>query len=458
MLAKRKQTEKSEMNPKNPELIIDDILKYVPRFQGETFVIYFSGQLFEKIELAGLIRQIAILHSLSVKIIIVHGSRPQISNLAENLKISSARKKGLRVTNDKLMKIVKEASLDISYKIIETLSNKALTGLKIYPVLGNFVKAKCLGVIDGIDFGLTGVVEKVNKKILNNLLELKYIPVISPLGLDAMGNLFNVRSIEVATRVAIDMNAIKILFVLEEDLTWTVAEGSKSGEIQASGAFGDINTRDFPAIIKELKDKKKLTELQEERLLSGFSACEGGVERVHFIDGREKNALLGEVFTQTGKGLLISQYSYSQIRQAQKNDAHLILDLLKNSNELGEFLPRNENDFLTMIHDFRVFEIDGKICSSGALHLYQEQMVAEIAALVVDSGYRGHGIGKKMVSFLLEISKKKGIKKVVVCTTRAEQFFKEMGFTENRDKNIPDEIKKRGKDPRKPKILIKNIK
>jgi amino-acid N-acetyltransferase len=452
------------MKKKSPQLVLDDILKYIPKFQGKNFVLFLSGHILEKANVNELIRQISLLFSLGIKIILVHGARPQITKIANKHKLAFEEIKGKRITTDKLLILARQTVMELSQKLLEHLTNIDETGIKIKPVIGNFIKAKALGIIDGTDFEHTGQVDKINKKSLTSLLDQGYMPIISSLGIDAYGELFNIRAVEVATQVAIQLKSAKILYIIEEDLSWISQQldpkfTSKFQENSDSinSSLGELDPARLLKIIKGLKKEDRIDSLQEIRLINGYEASKSGVERVHFINGLQNNAILNEIFTQTGQGLLITGEEYSHFRKAKSRDILFILKMMKAANTMGEFRMRQDEEIAKQIKDYWVFELDQKICASAALHVHKNDNLAEIGALVVDVNYRHLGIGKKMVHFLTKMASKQNVNQVVACTTRAVQFFREIGFEESTDQALPEFIRGRKSGNRKSRILLRKL-
>lgn len=428
----------------NDNFSLTDILDYIPKFQDRIFVILLSGYLMESMNWSNFARQIATLQSLGIRIILVHGARPQIDRICRERKIASREISNYRITNNELMDIVSVESNKLSMKLFQSLSNQLNTSYVLKPVMGQFFRAKPLGIIKGTDTMRSGQVVKIFTNRLEELLQLNYLPLINSVGYDNEGNTYNIRSVDVASAIAVSMKAAKILYLIEEDY---------AGERFAA------NSLELDEVLKMLESEEAdLNSLQKERFYSAYTACKNGVERAHFIDGRKKDAFLKEIFTTQGEGLLISNYDYHQIRKAENKDVGRILELIRNANELGEFRHRIEEDVRSYINDFYVFELDNHICSAVAFHRDSENRNAELAALVVEQGYRELGIGKKMVEFLIQLAKKNNLHNIVLSTTRTLQFFRQFGFTEMKPDEVPEFIKKNLEADRNSVVLGLNLK
>ncbi len=398
------------------ELNLSDILRYVPKFQGKTVVIFVSGAALELMDLNNFAQQIAILSSLSIRTVIVHGSRYQINLQATKSGIAFEEQGNYRITNLEILEIAILESEKLTYLIRQYLSNTFSTGLMLKTVSGPFFKAKPLGVIGGIDYQRSGQVEKIYSQRIQELLDLQYIPILSAIGFDAQGQAYNVRSVELASQVAVSLQASKLVLLLEDDYT------------NLSSSANALELAELEELIKQ--NQQKWPALRSERLRAGLMACANGVERAHFILGTEQDGLIREFFTQTGAGLLISGDSYRFVRSATIQDIPKIMEMMQNANQLGEFRLRQEEDFAKKIDDFFVFELEGKICGSIALHSFEKDGVAELAALVVEAKYRHLGVGKKLVEFIISRAKKQTLSTLYLSTTRATQFFKQFGFEE----------------------------
>lgn len=418
-------------NQGQEHLVLDDILQYIPKFQNQTFVIFISGAILQQGKLQEFARQIAILHSLDIKIIIVHGSRPQISALLAQEGLKYHKYRNLRITTPEILTLVQSASWKLSYEILQALSNSHVTGFSIAPIIGNFVKAKGMGIIDGQNFLYTGQVDKVHKKRLQILLEHNYTPLLQPLGMDSEGTLFNLRAVEIAAHTAQVMKAAKFILLIEEDYRYL------------GNTMGFLNIQELDKQIEDLQTLPHSNDTQElllERLQSAHQAAQQGIERIHLVHAIGKDYLLREIFTKEGNGLLISGNQFSQIRRAQPQDTKIILELLEKNNQLGEFRERGQEELVSNIEDFFLFEIEGAVCGAVALHPLKYHQTAELAALVVDQNYRQLGIGKKLVSFLLQFTQRKGMQSIYAMTTRAQQFFLEQGFEKLATEQTPEEL------------------
>jgi amino-acid N-acetyltransferase len=292
-------------------------------------------------------------------------------------------------------------------------------------------------------------VDKVHEKRLQTLLDHGYTPLLQPLGMDSEGTLFNLRAVEIAAHTAQALRAAKFILLVEEDYRYL------------GNAMGFLDTQELDKQITALQSQNTQEEKQElllERLQSALQAAQQGIERIHLVHAVGKDYLLREIFTKEGDGLLISGNQFSHIRRAQAHDTETILDLLDKTNQLGEFRERRREEIATTIEDFFVFEIEGTVCGAVALHPLKNQQTAELAALVVEQNYRHLGIGKKLISFLLQFAQKKGMKSIFAMTTRAQQFFLEQGFREPAKEETPQELVAKWNSDRNSKMFCYSLK
>ncbi len=425
-------------------MVLDDILHYIPKYKNNIFVLFFSGSVLQEHNLNHLCRQIAILHSLGIKIVLVHGSRQQISEKTtpNQNEIHVINNESIRVTPVEILQIATEVSLQLSYKILKSLTNTHLTGFTMNPIIGNFVKARPMGIIHGIDFLHTGQVDKIRKSKLYGILRQGFLPIVPPLGLDSEGNHYNLRGVDIAAQIAVALNAKKLIYCFTDNYKWL------------SDQMGMMDLDDLQTKIHDLQKRSPLDELLSERLGSAMLACQKGVERIHFINGLSKDAILQEVFTKAGHGLLLTGKKYNNIRQASLSDLQRILEILQNSQNYGELKNRSSEDIALDIKDYYVFELDEKICAVAALHPCQENQAAELAGLAVDPHYRHLGIGKKMVSYMIESMEKKRIIKIFAFTTRAARFFRELHFEEVETKQAPECVQKKWQKDRNSQLFV----
>jgi amino-acid N-acetyltransferase len=406
---------------------------YIRAFRGRTFVITFGGEMLSDAQFPNLVHDLALLNNLGIRLVLVHGARPQIDKQLKQLEAEIKIVNGLRVTDDAALECVKQAAgamrVEIEAQLSMGLSAMPLSKCPIKVVSGNFVTAMPLGIRDGVDYLHTGEVRKVDADAIRGHLQQDNIVLLSPMGYSPTGEVFNLTAEAIATEAAKQLKADKLIMLIDVDgIPQSVLEGKR-----------------------KLKDAIRLS------LQHAVSACHGGVERVHLINRHTDGALLLELFTRDGIGSLISSASFEDIRQATIDDVGGILDLISPLEEEG-ILVRRSRELLEMEIDcFSVVERDGLIVACAALYPYREDGVGELACLAVQPEYRKEGRGDALFQFLLRQAKAMGIEKLFVLTTRTAHWFRERGFKPANIEGLPIKKRQMYNYQRNSKVFIKDL-
>ena len=417
------------------------ILQYVPRFREKIFVVAIDGDVLASPNFPNILLDLAVLRSLSIKVILVHGASAQIRQIAAERGVTLSNSDGTGVVDDATLKISIEASTNVVNEIMQ-----GLTSVDLRAAYSNAIVAHPAGIVGGIDFQHTGRVERVDTKALHLFLNEGIIPVIPPMGFDGEGRTFRVNSDGIALEVAEAMQAMKILFL-------TATEGFTFG--------GDIARQLSIAEAEDIVKKRKIA--VPARLLSKIEhaarACRQGVPRVHLLDGRLDEALLTEVFSTEGIGTMIYSNEYQQIRRVFKKDVRAVMSLIRQSIEDEELVKRTRADVLAHLEDYWVMEIDRNLVGCVALHLHPEQGMAELACLYVAKAHEGQGHGRKLVAFAEQLAAEKGVKRIFALSTRTFNFFQQKGsYTEGSPDDLPPERRKKyDASARNSKVMIKQV-
>jgi amino-acid N-acetyltransferase len=417
------------------------ILTYIPGFREKTFVIALDGGIIADDNFPNILLDMAVLRSLSIRIVIVHGAAHQIEQLAKESKIPISNSDGTGITDEETLKLALTAANRITHEVMEGLASNDLRA-----AYTNAVIAHPFGIIGGVDRLFTGRVEKVDVEFLNTLLDKGVIPVIAPLGFDGDGRTFRVNSDGVAMEVAEALRASKLIFVTNRN--GFTKNGQKTAQISVSEAeeFFKKHRADIP-----------------ENMVSKFEhcirACQHGVNRVHVIDGRIDEALLAEVFSNEGIGTMIYANEYQAVRRAMKKDVRAIRNLIRESVEQEEIVKRSRADILSQLHDYYVFQIDGNIVGCVALHLQPGGETAELACLSVSGAHENIGIGQKLMTFVEEAAKAKGVKTIFLLSTRAFNYFQQKGgYKEGSPNDLPQARREKYEaSGRNSKVLVKLV-
>ncbi|MGE0371549.1 MAG: amino-acid N-acetyltransferase [Gammaproteobacteria bacterium] len=392
---------------------------YINAFRGRTFVIVFGGEVISERRFTGLAHDVALLNSLGIRLVLVHGSRPQIEQRLRERKVRIQYVHGRRVTDRDSLECVKEAagsvSVDIEAMLSMGLSNTPMAGARIRVASGNFVTAQPLGVLEGVDHLYTGKVRRIDHQAIQQQLDGGAIVLLSPIGYSPTGEIFNLTALEVASATAVALKADKILCLVE-------AYG-----LENSG--GQLLRELTPASAeRELAAKPELPHTMVEVLRYAIECCRAGVRRAHLIDHRRDGALLLELFTRDGIGTMITTDIYEGTRQATIEDVGGILNLIAPLEQEGILVRRSREHLEIGIGQFTVIERDGMIIACAAFQPFAEERVGELACLAVHPDYRHNGHGEALLKLIENEAKKQGIDRLFVFTTHASHWFQERGF------------------------------
>ncbi len=418
-----------------------EILRYVPRFRDRVFVIAIDGAVVEDDNFPNLLLDIALLRSLNIRVVLVHGAAQQIARYAAMVGITPSDLDGTGVTDQSTLQVAITAASRVNHEILE-----GLTANDLRAVCPNAVVAHPAGILGGVDHLYTGRVERIDVGLLTTLLEHDIIPVVPPIGIDGCGNSFRLNSDAVAVEIAKALRAIKLIYLN--------VEGGIRGP---NGIIRQMPVHEADAFLK--KFRAELSPESVTKLTHAIRACKEGVERVHIIDGREQEGLLGEVFSNEGIGTLIHANEYQSIRQAQKKDVRAIHALIQQGIANDELIRRTRAELEKIIGDYFVFEVDRNPVACVALHLYPEYQVAELASLYVDSRYENQGIGMKLITYVENIARTRGIPRLFALSTQAVNYFiQKAGFRLGQPADLPPSRREKYEQSgRRSAVLIKDL-
>jgi amino-acid N-acetyltransferase len=393
---------------------------YIHAFRGKTFVIAFGGEVVADETFLGIVHDLNLLHSLGVRIVVVHGSRPQIEAILAQQGIESRYAFGLRITDAETMDCVLEAGGQVRSRIEALLSlgiaNSPMAGARIRVSSGNFITAKPLGVVEGVDMMLTGEVRRVDTDAIRQRLDDGDIVLISPLGYSPTGEIFNLALEEVATQVAVRLEAQKLVFLME-------TEGVKNGRRKL---LTELSTRDAEALLAAARGR--LPADVRHYLPGAVKACDNGVARAHLISRHLDGALLLELFTRDGVGTMIAAAPLASLRNATIDDVGGILSIIGPLEEQGILVRRSRERLETEIERFVVAEHDNGIIGCAALYAFPDEKVGELAALAVHPDFRREGYGETLMHEIEARARKMKLALLFVLTTRTAQWFIERGY------------------------------
>jgi amino-acid N-acetyltransferase len=418
-----------------------EILRYVPRFRDRVFVIAVDGAIVEDDNFPNILLDIALLRSLSVRVALVHGAARQVQRFADLVKMTPSDLHGVGITDAATLQVAITAANRVSHEILEGLSANDLRG-----ACPNAIVAHPAGILAGVDHQFTGKVERVDTVLLNMLLERDIIPVIPPIGCDGVGHSYRLNSDAVAVEVARALGAVKLVYLS--------TEGGVPGP---KGVIRQLTVEEAEAHLK--KHRAELPDAVVTKLAHAVRAGRGGVERVHIIDGREQEGLLGEVFSNEGIGTLVYANEYQSIRPAQKKDVRAVFNLIQQGVKSEELVKRTRADLEKQIGDFFVFEVDRNPVACTALIAYPDQNKAEIASVFVDDRYANQGIGVKLISYAENQARLKGFAEVFCLSTQAVNYFvQKAGFRLGTPDDLPPARRERyEQNGRRSQVLVKPL-
>mgnify|MGYP002630764140 CR=1 FL=1 len=421
---------------------------YINAHRGRTFVIAFGGEAVADAKFAHFIHDVALLNALGVRVVLVHGARPQIETRLRERGIKMRYANGLRVTDIAALACVKEAAGSVRVEIEALLSmglaNSPMAGARIRVASGNFITARPLGVRDGVDHEHTGEVRRVDVQGIEQALADAAVVLISPIGYSPSGEVFNLSAEDVATSVAAELRADKLLHMVE-GVGVLDAKKRLMRQLQPSEAQKMLAAKASPA--NDIK-----------RLISGaVQACRQGVRRVHLISRHTDGALLLELFTRDGIGTLISGDVYEDTRPATIDDVGGILELISPLEEEGVLVRRSREWLETEIGYFTVMERDNAIIACAALYPYIKEGCGELACLVVHPDYQDTGRGEALLMHMEQSAKQQKIKRMLVLTTRTAHWFVEHGFKAADIKALPVARQQLYNYRRNSKVLVKKV-
>ena len=418
------------------------ILKYVPRFQGQIFVIAIDGAIVADENFGNLLVDIAVLRSLGIKVIIVHGISQQLSELSAMRNIAISNADGTGVTDAATLDLATRAASRVSHLLVEGLTQNSLKCATT-----NAVRALPIGIIKGIDQQFTAKVERIDKDFLSELIDRQVVPVVSPIAFGPDGKALRVNSDLLAAEVAEALHATKIIYLTPQE--GLEIDGKVRREISVD------------ALRKILEgESTRITDAGRSKATYAIKAIETGTPRVHILDGRVFDGLLNEIFSNDGAGSLVYGNDYQQIRKARKTDVRLIYSLTRNAVRREELLHRTQQAIEKNIDQFFVFEVDENIIAVVTLYFYPgKPLVAELGSLYVMPFYHNRGIGKKMVEYACLQAKERGAASVIALSTQSFGFFTNVcGFEESTKDILPESRLKTYDDSgRNAKVLVKQL-
>ena len=435
-----------DLNNQNTVKWFRNAAPYINAHRGKTFVLMFGGEAVLHPNFSNIIHDIALLRSLGVKLVLVHGARPQIEERMKYRGVEQVFENNIRITDGETLAAVKDAtgSLRIHIEALLTMGliNSPMHGSQIRVSTGNFVVAKPMGIHNGVDYKHTGSVRKIDVSGINTQLEHESIVLLSPVGYSKTGEVFNLSTEDVATQTAIALQADKLI-------TFTAHEGLLDSNNKLIRSC-DLNT------VKGLLNSPERHE-QYVALRAILNSVQGGVERCHSLNYQSDTALLQELFTRDGAGTLVAKDVQEQISTATIDDVTGILELIEPLEEQGTLVKRSRELLEMEIGQFKVIKKEDIIIACAALYPYPEAKTGEVACVVIHPDYRGGQRGVRLFDAIEKEAVEQGLTSIFVLTTVSAHWFLEQGFLEQPIYKLPEGKQKMYNYQRKSKVFIKEI-
>ncbi len=424
------------------------VAPYINSFRGKTFVIAFGGEMVADGKFVELTHDFNLLAALGIRLVLVHGARPQIEQHLARKNLEDTYHQGIRMTDAETMQCVKESvgrvRVEIEALLSMGLANSPMANADIRVAGGNFITAQPIGVINGVDLQHTGSVRKVDVAALNDRMEFGEVVLLSPLGYSPTGEVFNLTLEDVATATAIALDADKLVFLMDTD-----GVQDKQGEL-----LKELTIAQAQAV---LSAKCKLPDDVSLFLPCAMRACAAGVARTHLISRHADGAILQELFSDEGIGTMVVESTLNTLRDASIEDVGGILNLLIPLEEQGILVRRSRELLEREIERFVVLEHDHRIVGCAALYPFPDEAAAELACMAVDVQCRDRGYGEAILNHMAEIARTQGLKRLFVLTTRTAHWFLERGFKESDVTELPAQKKSLYNYQRKSKVFVRKI-
>jgi amino-acid N-acetyltransferase len=436
--------------------LIREAFRYQSRFEGSTMVFKIDFPVTEDPGFPYLMKDLALLAQTGFKVVIVPGAKEWIDEVLRRRDIFSTYAASTdlpgpaRITTAQALPFVEMAAFHVATRFMTFLS-----GSRVDALIGNFVRARGLGVVDGVDMEHTGTVDKIYTGSISRVLDLGMVPILPCIGWSPSGRPYNVPSDEIALAAAAALGAVKFFIIsVHERLREGAFRLPENPEIRADGSLVRLTPQEADAVIAANAagaDNEQERTLRELRL--ALKACRAGVERVHIIDGREEGAVLKELFSNLGVGTMVYADMYESIRAFHSRDLPDILRLMEPLMQKGILIRRSAEQIQENKDDYVVFEIDGSVHACAALHDWGEGQ-GEIAAVAADPLYADFGLGRRIVSFLIEKARKARLSRVFVLTTHAQDWFETLGFSETAVERLPEQKRRLYDHNRRSKVFV----
>ena len=433
------------------------VAPYIHKFRHQTFVIGLPGEAIAAGKLYSIAQDLAMIQAMGVKIVLVHGFRPQVNEQLAAKGHEGRFSHGIRITDSVALDSAQEAAGQLRYEIeaafSQGLPNTPMAGSTVRVISGNFITARPVGIVDGVDFQHSGLVRKVDVAGIQRSLDMDALVLISPFGFSPTGEAFNLSMEEVATSVAMALKADKLVFVSE-------VPGILQNPEEPAGDDNPIDTELPLAQARQLLARMPASQQPSDTafyLQHCVKACQGGVERSHIIPFAVDGALLLEIYVHDGIGTMIVDEKLEEVREATADDVAGILQLIEPFEKDGTLVKRDRTEIERDASNYTIVEHDGVIFGCAALYAYPEARTAEMAALTVSPQSQGTGDGEKLLRRIEQRARLLGLESIFVLTTRTMHWFLKRGFKPVDPEWLPEARKRKYNWDRRSQVLVRKL-
>jgi amino-acid N-acetyltransferase len=431
--------------------LIREVFSYQSRFDGKTMVFKIDYPVIESEAFPLLIKDLAVLRQTGIQIVIIPGAKERIDEVLDRYGVTSDYDRGVRVSPPESIPFIKMAAFDAANRVMTLFSAHRVDAL-----IGTFVRARAIGVIDGVDYEQTGKIDRINAQPVEQLMDMGLVPVFPCIGWSAAGKPYNLSSDELALAVAQSLQAVKLFFVTPgPGITRERFETSPDMDLADDGRVIRLTVEQAERFLW-LNPDDKTQDIRRVELAA--QACQAGIDRVHIVDGSIEGVVLKELFSALGIGTMVYKSPSDSFRPLKERDIPEVLRLMRPLVDEGILKERSEEDIRAQLADYVVCDSDGMIQACGALHVYRDEGMAEIAAIAVNPTFSQIGLGKRLIAYLTAQARTEGLRRVFVLTTQSQDWFESLGFAEGKVADLPAK-KREGYDyKRKSEVYYLDIK
>ncbi len=433
------------------------VAPYIHMHRGKTFVVGIAGEAIAAGKLQHLAQDLALIQSMGVKIVLVHGFRPQVNEQLKAKGHTPRYSHGMRITDETALDCAQEAAGQLRYEIeaafSQGLPNTPMAGATVRVMSGNFITARPVGILDGVDFQHSGLVRKVDVAGITRTLDMGAMVLLSPFGFSPTGEAFNLSMEEVATSVATALQADKLIFITEVP---GIRIRPEEPESEDNPIDTELPLANAEKLLASLPAPRQPTDIAF-YLQYCVRACKAGVDRSHIIPFAVDGSLLLEIYVHDGIGTMVVDEKLEELREATADDVGGLLRLIEPFEQDGTLVKRDRTEIERDIGNYSLLEHDGVIFACAALYPYPEAKSGEMAALTVSPESQGQGDGEKILRRIEYRAKDMGLDSIFVLTTRAMHWFLKRGFQSVDPEWLPDARKRKYNWDRKSQVLVKKL-